>query len=89
ETFVLHLARRFSAIGELTLDEHLYADLGISGSDAVEFYETIEERFAIDLRPVTEFSVQSGPKWLAKARDKKIGRDPTLRELCSFIAEGR
>lgn len=82
--FVMKLARNFSGISYVRASDQLYADLNISGSDAVEFYEIIEKNFGVDLRPVTEIEVEK-EGWLKKTRRKKIPRDPTLQELCDFL----
>ena len=83
--YVVDLAQALSGTEKPSLDSRVYADLGISGSDAVEFYEKVEKHFGVDIRPVTESSVEVGAGWFRKAHRKSVARDPSLEELCSFV----
>jgi hypothetical protein len=82
---LIGLAKIFSGAEKPRLDDRVYADLGISGGDAVEFYDRIEKEFGIDIRAVTETSVEVKPGWFQKARRKSVARDPSLAELCAFV----
>jgi hypothetical protein len=83
--YIVGLAQMLSGAKKVSVDDRVYADLRLSGSDAVEFYDKIEKRFGVDLRPVTETRVEVGSGVFGSARYKNIARDPHLNELCSFI----
>jgi hypothetical protein len=85
EDFILKQAQVFSANQQAGLDDYVYKDLGIGGGDAVEFYQSIEKRFAIDIRPITESAVELEAAWFRKARRKSVARDLTLKEIATFI----
>ena len=85
EDFILKQAQVFSANQGAGLDDYVYKDLGIGGGDAVEFYQSIEKRFAVDISPITESSVEVEATWLCKARQKSVARDLPLKEIVTFI----
>ena len=85
DAYVVELAQTFSACEAPRNDQRVFTDLGISGSDALEFYDTIEKHFAVDLRPVTEISVDVPRNRFRRAHSKQIARDPSLGEICAFI----
>lgn len=87
--YIVELAQTLSGTKKPRLDDRVYADLGISGSDAVEFYEMIEKHFDVDIRPITESSVEIRAGWFRKPHRKSVGRDPSLEELCLFVESKR
>ena len=89
ENYILKQARAFSANQHAKLDNYVYKDLGIGGGDAVEFYRDIEGRLDVDLRPITETSVEVVSTWLRKPRRQAVARDVQLAEIVSFIMTTR
>ena len=85
EEYILRQARAFSANRHVNLDDYIYKDLKIGGGDAVEFYSDIEKMFDIDLRPITETTVEAVGSWFRKPRHKAVPRDFPLREIVSFV----
>lgn len=88
EAYVLRLAKKISGQKIVTLESYVYRDLGIGGGDAVEFYETIEERFLVDLRNITETESETSRRWFFGTRRKVEPRDLALKEIVTFIVEG-
>ena len=82
---VLALAQEIGGVRNASLSDRVYANLGISGGDAVEFYDKLEADFSVDIRPVTETVVDVPRRWFRKARRARVARDPTLLEISSFI----
>lgn len=85
---VLAILRAFSGHDEISLEDHIGAQLNITGGDAVELYNTLERDFKIDLRPLTESS--SGPmrRHLFGLFRYSEGSDPTVREIIDFLTRG-
>lgn len=85
EDYILKQAQLFSANRHAKLDDYVYKDLGIGGGDAVEFYQSIEKRFAVDISSITESSVKVEATWLRKTRREPVARDLPLKEIMTFI----
>jgi hypothetical protein len=85
ENYILKQARTFSANERAKLEDYVYRDLGIGGSDAVEFYEDIEKNFGVNIKSITETSVEVEATWLRKAYRKSVARDVNLAEIVKFI----
>ena len=85
ENFILKQAQLFSGKSAIELKDLVYEDLGIGGGDALEFYRSIEERFSVDIRPVTESTVDLEASWFRKARQKTVACDPALKDIVALI----
>lgn len=87
EAFIYRLAKEISGEAEVCPESYVYRDLRIEGGDAVEFYQSIEERFSIDLRAITETQHETPRRWLLGTRRKVEPRDLPLKEIVTFIVE--
>ena len=81
ENYILDLAKKFSALSDVTIDSKMYRDLGIDREDAVEFYNNLETKFQVDLSPITEVIIDAPARWFRKAQPRVVPRDPSLREI--------
>jgi hypothetical protein len=87
EAFVSKLAKDISGRKQVSLEDYVYADLRITGCDAVEFYQVIEERYSVDLRAITEVETASSRRWFLWIRRNVEPRDLPLDEIVTFIVE--
>lgn len=86
-TYVSELAKEISGQATVSLDDYVYRDLRITGGDAVEFYQTIEERFSVDIRPITEIESGTSKRRFLGVQRKVEPRDLPLKEIVTFIVQ--
>lgn len=83
--FIMNLAEKIAGAKIFSEDARIYADLGISGNDAIDLYNKIEDHFKVNTRPVTEDRAYVSPRLFRKGHWRAVPRDPTLRELRCFV----
>ncbi|MCC6479269.1 MAG: hypothetical protein IT552_08680 [Sphingomonadaceae bacterium] len=66
----------FSGNKHPRLDQRIFADLDINGSDYVDFFDKIDKKFRVDTKIITED--QNG---------KAV--DPTVEQVITFIEQGK
>jgi len=72
---ILEMGSRFAA-RPAKPSSRIYADLGINGSDIIEFVEAIEKRYGVDLQ------------WISPRNPLGQFYDASLVEIAEFIASG-
>lgn len=83
--FVIKLAIKFTGRQDVTSACKVFENLAIRGSDAVEFFDIIESKFTVDLRPVTESVIVSKSSWTKKYVNRTIPIDVSLQEIICFV----
>ena len=73
---LLALGTRFSGRPALPTSQ-VYADLGINGSDFIEFVEEVERLYEVDL------------SWVSPRDPRAEAQDPTIQALAEYVMRNR